>query len=97
MEIAAEGRSRARAGFDLLRLSTLPPSDRFRDAVLVFPVKIESGGFVFDGSPYRRADEAVRLTTSTRAEIIVLGNSVAAVLAARGPVARRARRSRTTR
>ena len=93
VEIAAEGGAVER-GFDLLRLSTLPPSDRFRDAVLVFPVKIESGGFVFDGSPYRRSDEAVRLTTSTRAEIVVLGNSVPAVLSPRGPVARRARRYR---
>lgn len=80
VEIAAEG-GNVQRGFDLLRLSTLPPSDRFRDAVLVFPVKIESGGFVFDGSPYRRSDEAVRLTASTRAEIVVLGNSVTAVLA----------------
>jgi len=83
VEIAAEG-GVVQRGYDLLRLSTLPPSDRFRDAVLVFPVKIESGGFVFDGSPYRRADEAVRLTASTRAEIIVLGNSVPAVLTLAG-------------
>ena len=40
VEIAAEG-GNVQRGFDLLRLSTLPPSDRFRDAVLVFPVKIE--------------------------------------------------------
>ena len=31
-------------GFDLLRLSTLPPSDTVRAAVLVFPVAFQSGG-----------------------------------------------------
>ncbi len=83
VELAREG-SPAPAGFDLLRLSTLPPSDAVRTAVLVFPVVFESGAFVFDGRAYRRPDEAVRLTASTGGEIIVLGNSAAAILSLAG-------------
>ena len=83
VELAREGEP-APAGFDLLRLSTLPPSDAVRTAVLVFPVAFESGAFVFDGRAYRRSDEAVRLTTSTGGEIIVLGNSAAAILSLAG-------------
>ena len=71
-------------GFDLLRVSTLPPSEMVRSAVLVFPIQLDAVGFVFDGRPYRRVDEAIRLTTSTRGEIIVLGNSKAAALALAG-------------
>ena len=83
VRVAAEG-GEVESGFVLLRLSTLPPSVRVRDAVLVFPIQIGDGGFVFDGRPYRRLDEAVRLTTSTRGEVIVLGNSPEAVLALGG-------------
>jgi hypothetical protein len=95
-ELAAAGRERGaevriaspgsavEPGFDLLRLSTLPASELVRSAVLVFPIELAPGGFVFGGHPYRGADEAVRLTTSTRGEIIVLGNSAAAVLALAG-------------
>ncbi len=67
-------------GFDLLRVSTLPASEMVRKAVSVFPVQVDAVGFVFDGRPYRRIEEAVRLTASTRAEIIVLGNSASAAL-----------------
>jgi hypothetical protein len=81
--VGAEGEE-IEAGFVLLRLSTLPPSARVRDAVLVFPLQLEDGGFVFDGRAYRRLDEAVRLTTSTRGEVIVLGNSPEAVLSLGG-------------
>lgn len=71
-------------GFDLLRVSTLPPSEMVRSAVLVFPIQVDAVGFVFDGRAYRRVEEAIRLTTSTRGEIIVLGNSKAAALALAG-------------
>jgi hypothetical protein len=83
VRVAAEG-GEVESGFVLLRLSTLPPSARVRDAVLVFPIQVDDGGFVFDGRAYRRLDEAVRLTTSTRGEVIVLGNSPEAVLALGG-------------
>ncbi len=83
VELAREG-SPPPAGFDLLRLSTLPPSDAVRTAVLVFPVAFEPGAFVFDGRAYRRTDEAVRLTASTGGEIIVLGNSAGAVFSLAG-------------
>jgi hypothetical protein len=80
VRLGAEG-AEVEPGYVLLRLSTRPPSRLVRDATLVFPLQVEEGGFVFDGRPYRRADEAVRLTTSTRGEVIVLGNSSDAVLA----------------
>ena len=83
VDLAAEGAA-VPAGFDLLRLSTLPPSDAVRAAVLVFPVGFEAGAFVFDGRAYRKNDEAVRLTASTGGEIIVLGNSGSAVLSLAG-------------
>jgi hypothetical protein len=79
VELSAE-RAGVPAGFDLLRLSTLPPSDAVRTAVLVFPVAFEAGAFVFDTRAYRQKDEAVRLTASTGGEVIVLGNSASAVL-----------------
>jgi hypothetical protein len=83
VRVDAEG-GEVDSGFVLLRLTILPPSDRVRDAVRVFPIQLDGGGFVFDGRPYRRLDEAVRLTASTRGEVIVLGNSPEAVLALGG-------------
>ncbi len=83
VDLAAEGAA-VPAGFDLLRLSTLPPPDAVRDAVLVFPIGFEAGAFVFDGRTYRQKNEAVRLTASTGGEIFVLGDSAAAVLALAG-------------
>jgi len=83
VELAREGEPPP-AGFDLLRISTLPPSDAVRAAVLVFPIAFERGAFVFDGHAYRRPEEAVRLTASTGGEIIVLGNSAAPLLSLAG-------------
>lgn len=80
IEVAEEDRA-VSAGWESLRLSTLPCSVALRRRLAAFPLGFERHGFAFDGRSYSGPDDAIALTAPTaHAETIVVGNSPRAVL-----------------
>jgi hypothetical protein len=75
IRVTQEGESDPIGG-ETVRLAAPPVSDAFRARLLAFPVALDSTGFVFDGRPYRAAEDAIAMTHPDRpSETLVLGNS----------------------
>ena len=53
-------------GWETVQLAAPPVSDAFRARLLAFPVALDSTGFVFDGRPYRAAEDAIAMTHPDR-------------------------------
>jgi len=69
------------AGWEAVRLSTLPCSIELRQRLARFPVKLESGSFSFDGRSYAKPEDAIALSAGEATlETIIIGNSRRAVL-----------------
>jgi hypothetical protein len=69
------------AGWEAVRLSTLPCSIELRRRLSRFPLRLEARGFLFDSHSYTKPEEAIALTDpETPAETVVIGNSRRAVM-----------------
>lgn len=80
VEIAAE-ETAVHAGWEAVRLSTLPCSIELRRRLSRFPLRLEARGFLFDGLSYTKPEEAIALTDPEKpAETVVIGNSRRAVM-----------------
>ena len=63
------------SGAEVVRLGLVPVSEAFAKAAARFPVKLEPGGFEFDGRAYRAPDDAIALTDPGKPlETFVIGN-----------------------
>jgi len=69
------------AGWEVRHVSSFPVSERFRDRLERFPIRLEASGFVFDGRAYRAPEDGIRLSDPARPrETVVFGNSSDAAL-----------------